>query len=94
MKRTTYGTVGLAKLKGHEDATRQCQESGSTETPSFGWDSWLIEGIGADATWAMFGEGLAANSDEWTESMKEKLAAYHAGALEAAAEIDAAELAA
>jgi hypothetical protein len=87
--RKTYSTPVLAKLKGHEDATRQCQESGSTETPDGGWDSWLIDGIGCDATWAMFGEGLSANSDEWTDTMKEKLSAYHEGAMDACADIDA-----
>jgi hypothetical protein len=87
--RTTYNTVGLAKLKGHEDATRQCNESGSTDTPDGGWDSWLIDGIGCAATWALFGESDSSNSDEWTDSMKEKLAAYHAGALQACGEIDA-----
>ena len=88
--RKTYNTVGLARLKGYEDATRECQESGSTETPDGGWDSWLIEGIGSDATWRLFGEGESSDADEWTDSMKEKLSAYHAGALEASAEIDAA----
>jgi hypothetical protein len=89
--RTICSTVELAKIKGYEDATRQCQESGSTETPNGGWDSWLIDGIGCDATWRMFGEPESSNADEWTDSMKEKLSAYHEGAMEACAEIDAAE---
>lgn len=88
MSKRTYSTVSLAKLKGHEDATRQCQESESTDTPSGGWDSWLIDGIGCDATWALFGEESESAKDEWTETMKAKLAAYHEGAMEACAEID------
>ena len=86
MTRTTYGSIELARLKGHEDATRQCRESGSCDTPDGGWDSWLINGIGIRQTWRNFGE---PESEDWTDSMKDKLAAYHAGALEAAAEIEA-----
>ena len=86
MTRTTYGSIELARLKGHEDATQQCRESGSCDTPDGGWDSWLINGIGIRQTWQNFGE---PESEDWTDSMKDKLAAYHAGALEAAAEIEA-----
>jgi len=89
MTRKAYSTVGLARMKGHEDASRQVYESGSTATPDGGWDSWLIDGIGCDATWRLFGEGESSNADEWTDTMKEKLRAYHEGAMDACADIDA-----
>ena len=74
---------------GREHAEEAIRDSGCTETPDGGWDSWLIDGIGCDATWRLFGEGESSNADEWTDSMKEKLQWYHEGAVEVAERIEA-----
>lgn len=74
---------------GHKQAAGAVEESGSTEPPDGGWDSWLIDGIGTNATWILFGEPEGAcDADEWTDTMAEKLTAYHAGAVKACEEID------
>lgn len=83
-----YTTIEEVEQAGYNDAMRECADSGSTQTPDGGWDSWLIDGIGCAATWRLFGEP-EADADEWTDSMKEKLAAYHRGARRACEEIDA-----
>ena len=81
-------TIEEIKAMGYSDAQTACQESGSTETPDGGWDSWLINGIGSDATCELFGENPDENQDGWSGSMSAKLQAYHAGAIEAAKEIE------
>lgn len=83
--------LALVKQMGWDDAIQACQESGSTKTPDGGWDSWLINGIGSDATCQLLGECPEANEGGWTEAMEAKLIAYHQGAEAAAAELEAAE---
>lgn len=72
---------------GYKHATEAVEDSGSTQTPDGGWDSWLVDGIGCAATWRLFGEP-ESDADEWSDAMKEKLAAYHRGAIRACEEID------
>ena len=79
-------TLEQIREMGHTDARAQCWDSGDSGTPDGGWDSWLINGVGIAGVCRLFGEDTEANKDGWSESMKVKLAAYHAGALEGAAE--------
>jgi hypothetical protein len=77
-------TIEDVRAIGTKDAIEACNESGSTETPDGGWDSWLINGIGIDATCELFGENPAENHDGWSDSMSEKLIAYSRAAIAAA----------
>jgi len=79
-------TIEQIREMGRTDARAQCWDSGDSGTPDGGWDSWLINGVGILGAVRLFGEDAEANQDGWCESMKAKLEAYHAGALEGAAE--------
>ena len=79
-------TIERIREIGHKDALAQCWDSGDSSTPDGGWDSWLINGVGILGVCRLFGESPAGNQDGWCDSMKAKLEAYHAGALEGAAE--------
>ncbi len=79
-------TIEQIREMGRTDARAQCWDSGDSGTPDGGWDSWLVNGVGVGGVVRLFGENAEANQDGWCESMKAKLEAYHAGALEGAAE--------
>jgi len=79
-------TIEQIREMGRTDARAQCWDSGDSGTPDGGWDSWLVNGVGVGGVVRLFGEDAEANRDGWSESMKAKLEAYHAGALEGAAE--------
>lgn len=68
------------KAIGYSDAQEQCFESRDYSAPDGGWDSWLINGIGLNATCELFGCDPARNQDGWTKSMEKALSAYHRGA--------------
>ena len=74
---------------GRQHAIEAIRDSGCTDAPDGGWDSWIIEGWGTDGTVRAFGESVEANQDGWSDTMKEKLRWYHEGAVKAAEEIDA-----
>jgi hypothetical protein len=73
---------------GAADAGKAYIESGSTETPDGGWDSWLINGIGVAETLKRFGEPESENAEGWSPVMALKLQTYHKAACEAMAELD------
>ena len=79
-------TIEQIREMGRTDAFTECWDSGDSGTPDGGWDSWLINGVGVRGVVRLFGEDPDANEDGWCDSMKAKLEAYHAGALEGAAE--------
>ena len=78
-------TVTLSQIakQAAEDVIQAYNESGSAETPDGGWDAWLINGIGIDATCRMFGENPDDNQDGWSDSMSQKLTAYNKAAVKA-----------
>ncbi len=65
---------------GYEDAIEAIRDSGSTQSPHDGWDSWLISGIGCKKTIELFGESLSANENGWCDAMRRKLDVYSKGA--------------
>lgn len=69
---------------GYKHALQQIAETESTDTPDGGWDSWLINGIGSQEVCRLFGEPCI---DGWTDTMIEKLTAYHQGATKASEDI-------
>jgi len=86
----TYTTREEITNLGREHATEAILDSGCTDAPDGGWDSWIINGWGTDGTILAFGESIEANQDGWSPTMAEKLRWYHEGAVEAAEEIEAA----
>ena len=87
----TYATREEITALGRMDAIEAIQDSGCTNAPDGGWDSWIIDGLGTDRTIQLFGESVEDNQDGWSDSMAEKLRWYHEGAVAAAEEIDAQE---
>ena len=84
-----YTTREEITALGREHAIEAIRDSGCTNAPDGGWDSWIIEGWGTDKTIETFGESIEENEDGWSPAMKEKLQWYHEGATAAAEEIDA-----
>jgi len=81
-------TIEQIKDMAHNDATTACRESGDTQAPDGGWDSWLINGIGFTAVCELFGENPDESASGWSDAMAAKLRAYHAAACEAAEQIE------
>lgn len=86
---TVLHTIEEIRSLGYSDAMTAIRESGSTDTPDGDWDSWLINGIGSDATCRLFGEDPEDSADGWSDAMVAKLTAYCEGCREACAEVDA-----
>ena len=86
---TTYTTREEITELGRQHAGEAIRDSGCTDAPDGGWDSWIIEGWGTDRTVQAFGELIEENQNGWSPSMQEKLRWYHEGAVEAAEEIEA-----
>lgn len=80
-------TTDDAYKMGHLDAIRQCFDSGSTDTPDGGWDSWLINSVGSEVVCRMFGEDQIDNEDGWSDSMASKLKSYNDGAMDGASAV-------
>lgn len=85
----TYTTREEITQLGRDHAEEAICDSGSTDAPDGGWDSWILAGWGVDATILAFGELLEENQNGWADSMEEKLRWYHEGAVEAAERIEA-----
>jgi hypothetical protein len=85
----TYTTREEIHALGREHAIEAIRDSGCTDAPDGGWDSWIIEGWGVEGTIRAFGELQEENENGWSPAMKDKLRWYHEGAVEAAEEIDA-----
>lgn len=86
--KTVLSTIEEIREQGYNDAMEAIRESGSTETPDGDWDSWLINGIGSDATCRLFGEDPEESSDGWSESMVAKLKAYCEGCRKACEDVE------
>lgn len=79
---------------GCEDAEEQCNDSGVSDTPDGGWDSWLLCGVTAHDVAERFGlasrDDLREMDDDARRDLfdgpawKAVLVAYHAGATESA----------
>lgn len=82
-------TIEEIREQGYSDAMEAIRDSGSTETPDGGWDSWLINGVGCDETKRIFGE--PEEEEEWSEAMQQKLCAYVEGCRKACKEVDSEE---
>ena len=82
-------TIEEIREQGYNDAMEAIRESGSTQTPDGGWDSWLINGVGCDSVKRHFGEPV--EEEEWSEAMQEKFAAYCEGCEKACQEVDSEE---
>jgi hypothetical protein len=85
----TYATREEITELGREHAIEAIRDSGSTDAPDGGWDSWILAGWGTDDTIRAFGESIDANQNGWSPAMAEKLRWYHEGAVAAAEAIEA-----
>jgi hypothetical protein len=83
----TYTTEAEIHALGREHAIEAIRESGCTDAPDGGWDSWIIAGWGVEGTIWAFGESVEDNENGWSESMAQKLRWYHEGAVDAAEEL-------
>jgi hypothetical protein len=84
-----YATREEITKLGFEHAKEAIRDSGCADAPDGGWDSWILEGWGSDATVLAFGEPLKDNQDGWSNRMNRKLMWYHLGAIEAAERFEA-----
>lgn len=87
----SYTTREEITALGRDHAIEAIRDSGCTNAPDGGWDSWLINGWGTAETIARFAESEEDNQDGWSDSMAEKLRWYNEGATEAADKIESAE---
>jgi hypothetical protein len=87
----TKEQIEAAREIGATHAEEACRESLSTETPDGGWDSWLINAGTSEAASCLGLESLYDDNGDLSEIASELLCAYHAGAVEAAEELDLSE---